>query len=114
MFCSIFLEFSFSDFFKSIQIRINFEFNSIISFNKKNVLCDLVRAEATAFRWPTATVSCPAGKRMLAGGGSCTSMEGKGWCFLYESRPISENQFIVKCDTPESQNVKAEAFVVCE
>lgn len=71
-------------------------------------------AEVVSFRWPVVTVSCPAGKKMMSGGGNCVSMEGKGWCFLYESRPLDENQFIVKCDTPESQNVKALAYIICK
>lgn len=78
------------------------------------MVSDVVRAEATAFRWPVATVSCPAGKSMMAGGGVCRSLGGVGFVFLFESRPISENEFTVKCDTPEEQNVMAEAYVVCQ
>lgn len=74
---------------------------------------ELVTSEAIAFRWPSAIVSCPPGKKMLAGGGSCRSVDGRGWNFLYESRPISENQYKVSCDTPENQYVKAEAYVIC-
>lgn len=74
---------------------------------------ELVRAENTAWRWPSVTVRCPPGKRMLAGGGNCKSLAGKGWMFIYESRPISANEFRVSCDTPEGQNALAEAYVVC-
>lgn len=75
---------------------------------------ELVRAESTAWRWPSATVRCPPGKRMLSGGGNCKSVGSRGWMFIFESRPISENEFRVSCDTPEAQNAIAEAYVVCK
>ncbi|XP_055322052.1 shufflon protein B'-like [Sitodiplosis mosellana] len=80
----------------------------------KEIMGELVKVENVAWRWPGATASCPPGKRMLAGGGNCRSQDGRGWTFLAESRPISINQYTVRCDTPEQQNIIAEAYVVCE
>lgn len=74
---------------------------------------DLIKAENTAHRWPSATVSCPSGKKMYGGGGNCKSLDGRGWTMLIESRPVDENSFIVRCDTPEQQYVTAEAYIVC-
>lgn len=77
-------------------------------------MSELVRADHIAFRWPSVTVSCPPGKRMLSGGGNCRDLGSLGFIFIIESRPISENEFRVRCDTPNNQNVMAEAYVVCE
>lgn len=80
----------------------------------QEVVGELIKAEAVAWRWPSATATCAPGKRMLAGGGNCKSMDGRGWTFLYRSQPISENQYQVGCDTPENQMVMAEAFIICQ
>lgn len=37
----------------------------------QSALSDIVKNNAIAFRWPTATVACPAGRSMLGGGGRC-------------------------------------------
>lgn len=68
---------------------------------------------ASAWRWPIARATCPPGKRLTGGGGACKSLAGKGWCFLYQNRPENEVQWIVNCDTPEQQNVQAEAWANC-
>ncbi|MBG6243561.1 MAG: shufflon system plasmid conjugative transfer pilus tip adhesin PilV, partial [Candidatus Symbiopectobacterium sp. Dall1.0] len=41
----------------------------------------MVRAETTAYRWPHATARCPAGKKLVGGGGNCRSLgpPGMGW-----------------------------------
>lgn len=69
---------------------------------------------ASAWRWPTATVNCPPGKKVTGGGGACKSLANIGWTFLYQSRPGNNNDWIVSCDTPEKQNIMAEAWVSCE
>lgn len=50
---------------------------------------------------------------MAGGGGKCVSLGGVGWVVLVESSPENDNTWRVSCDTPEQQNVRAEAFVVC-
>ncbi|KAJ6641537.1 Shufflon protein B', partial [Pseudolycoriella hygida] len=80
----------------------------------QKVAGELVRADNIAFRWPTATATCPPGKKMLSGGGNCRDLGGQGWLFLVQSSPISENSYRVRCDTPKEQNVMAEAFIICE
>lgn len=74
---------------------------------------EIVRNYAVGWRFPSVVVGCPAGKQMTGGGGLCKSLANKGWVFLYENRPINDYQWTVACDTPEQQNVLAEAFVVC-
>lgn len=76
-------------------------------------MSEIVRNYSVAYLWPSVVVGCPAGKKMTGGGGLCKSLENKGWVFLYENRPINDNQWSVACDTPEHQHVMAEAFVVC-
>lgn len=58
-------------------------------------------------------LSCPAGKKMVGGGGTCTSLGMVGWVMLVNNSPISDNEWQVSCDTPEHQMVMAEAFAVC-
>lgn len=58
-------------------------------------------------------ISCPEGKQLVAGGGSCVSEPSKGWVFLVVSRPVDDKTWRVSCDTPQEQNVKAEAWVIC-
>lgn len=76
-------------------------------------MSEIVRNYATSYRWPSAVASCPAGKKMMGGGGLCKSLANKGWVFLYANRPLNDNQWNVACDTPEAQFVLAEAYVVC-
>lgn len=73
-----------------------------------------MKVENVAWRWPVATATCPPGRRMLAGGGNCRSVDGRGWTFLAGSYPIGINQYMARCDTPEQQHIIAEAYVVCE
>lgn len=77
---------------------------------------DLVKSTATAHRWPTATASCPSGKKITGGGGRCVSLgnNGVGWVFLSNSYPINDNEWTVSCDTPKEQNVRAEVYVLCK
>lgn len=75
---------------------------------------DVLRGSAIAFRFPAATVSCPAGKKMVGGGGRCISLGNVGWVILIESRPENDNTWRVQCDTPEQQNVMAESYAVCQ
>lgn len=103
-----------SSFYRRIENEIDEKLPTFERMNTNKPHGFLVRTQAAAFRWPIATVSCPPGTVMLSGGGNCKSLNAIGWVFLYESRPISENQYRVSCDTPKRQNVMAEAFVVCE
>lgn len=75
-----------------------------------------MRGEASAWRWPTAYANCPSGKKMTGGGGKCTSLgaAGVGDCRLVNNFPLNDNTWQVSCDTAANQNVKAEAFAVCQ
>lgn len=71
----------------------------------------------TAFRWPTATVSCPPDMRVTGGGGRCSGLgiQGKsvGYVFLVNNFG-DEHQWYVTCDSPQyEQDVTAEAIVYC-
>lgn len=78
-------------------------------------MCDIVKGTADGWRSPKATVTCPSGKTVTGGGGHCISLgaPGTGWTFVKDSFPLSETEWIVQCDTPEKQNVRTEAYVVC-
>lgn len=76
----------------------------------------IVRAETTAYRWPHATARCPAGKKLMGGGGNCRSLgpPGMGWAVLVGSQPINETDWLVHCDTPERQNLMAKSWAICQ
>ena len=67
----------------------------------------------SAWRWPHAYASCPAGKQMVGGGGNCNSYKGIGYSVLVGSRPANDNTWEVYCDTTESQSQTAEVLVFC-
>lgn len=73
-------------------------------------------AAVTAWRWPSASVSCLPDEYLLSGGGSCISLGPPGTGFMFiaasESTPDS-NGWIVRCDTPRNQNARAEVYVLC-
>lgn len=71
-----------------------------------------VYGSASAWRWPHARAICPSGMKLTGGGGNCKS-DGRGWVFLYQSRP-ENNGWVASCDTPEGQHVTAEAWAICE
>lgn len=77
--------------------------------------CEIVRGEASAFRWPSALANCPSGKRMTGGGGKCIALgaPGVGDVRLTANAPENDNTWRVNCDTGAYQNVRAEAFAVC-
>lgn len=81
---------------------------------KQETAGDTFYGSAGAWRWPSATVSCPSGKKLTGGGGACKSLDNKGWVFLNQNRPHNNNEWFVSCDTPENQNVLAEAWAICE
>ncbi|BBI93043.1 shufflon system plasmid conjugative transfer pilus tip adhesin PilV [Serratia symbiotica] len=76
----------------------------------------IVRAETTAYRWPHATARCPAGKKLVGGGGNCRSLgpPGMGWAVLVGSQPMNETDWGVQCDTPKRQNLMAESWAICQ
>lgn len=74
----------------------------------------MVQNEATAWRWPLARASCPAGKKMVGGGGRCLALSPEGWTWLWGSSPENNNTWRVTCDSPKDQNVQAIAFVFCQ
>ncbi|XP_031631882.1 uncharacterized protein LOC116346115 [Contarinia nasturtii] len=80
----------------------------------EKIACDIIKAEAVAFRWPVATARCPDGTKLLGGGGNCESVvAGIGWVFIAGSHPVNNIEWTVRCDTPQSQNVRAQSFAIC-
>lgn len=69
-----------------------------------------VTASNTAFRWPSATATCPAGTVIAGGGGSCTS--SVGWMFLNASQP-SGNGWYASCDTEKKVTASITVFALC-
>lgn len=67
----------------------------------------------TAFRWPSATATCPDGKLMMGGGSGCKALGSEGFVFMTVSNPISETAWRVACDTPKQQDVMAEVWAIC-
>lgn len=51
---------------------------------------------------------------MMGGGGRCVSLGGKGFVILTSNAPQNGNEWKVSCDTPEAQDVMAEAFIICQ
>lgn len=74
----------------------------------------IVSGRATAFRWPRAYATCPAGKKMISGGGWCESTTTTGWAVLVGSAPASDNTWQVWCDTPEKQDLNAISYAYCQ
>lgn len=70
----------------------------------------MVHAAATAWRFPIARASCPAGKKLVGGGGRCVG----GFVFLIENLPENDITWKVHCDSTKEQNVEAEAFALCQ
>jgi hypothetical protein len=70
----------------------------------------IVRASNTAFRWPSATATCPSGSLVMGGGGSCTS--SIGWMFLNHSYP-SGNSWVASCDTEKKVTASITVYAVC-
>jgi len=70
----------------------------------------------TAWRWPTASVSCQADEYLVSGGGGCISLgpPGTGFMFIRASQPTADNLgWTLSCDTPRLQNARAEVFALC-
>ncbi|XP_031631878.1 atlastin-like [Contarinia nasturtii] len=81
--------------------------------NFMKVETELVRAEVVAFRWPVAVARCPSGSRLVGGGGNCRSITPVGWVFVAGNFPANDYEWIVRCDTPERQNVMGESWAIC-
>lgn len=75
------------------------------------MICEIVTSEARVWRFPTALVNCPSGKRMTGGGGQCTS--DIGWTWVTTNRPENDNTWRVACDTSQNIYVTAQAYAVC-
>lgn len=74
----------------------------------------VVSARATAWRWPRASAVCPAGKKVISGGGWCESVPGIGWALMAGNSPSGDNTWQVWCDTPEQQNLNAVSYAYCQ
>lgn len=76
---------------------------------------DLIKTSATALVRPSVQISCPTGKKVTGGGGRCVSLgaPGMGWTFLWESYPLNDVEWKVSCDTPNVQNVRLDAYILC-
>ncbi|HEE9318311.1 TPA: shufflon system plasmid conjugative transfer pilus tip adhesin PilV, partial [Salmonella enterica subsp. enterica serovar Derby] len=72
----------------------------------------IATAQATGWRFPGATATCPTGKRVTGGGGICTSRTGYIW--LTRSFPSANNSWSAACDTTEDQNGSITVYAICQ
>ncbi|ECC0671418.1 shufflon protein B [Salmonella enterica subsp. enterica] len=72
----------------------------------------IATAQATGWRFPGATATCPTGKRVTGGGGICTSLTGYIW--LTRSFPSANNSWSAACDTTEDQNGSITVYAICQ
>ncbi|AWT21931.1 shufflon protein B [Klebsiella pneumoniae] len=72
----------------------------------------IATAQATSWRFPGATATCPTGKRVTGGGGICTSRTGYIW--LTRSFPSANNSWSAACDTTEDQNGSITVYAICQ
>ncbi|EBQ3815999.1 shufflon protein B [Salmonella enterica] len=72
----------------------------------------ITTAQATGWRFPGATATCPTGKRVTGGGGICTSRTGYIW--LTRSFPSANNSWSAACDTTEDQNGSITVYAICQ
>lgn len=71
----------------------------------------IVSATATAWRFPSTTAWCPAGKKVVGGGATCSTPEGSIW--LVHSLPIGDNGWSGTCDTTQKQNASIVVYATC-
>ncbi len=71
-----------------------------------------VNNSAVAWRWPSVTVACPAGTKLVGGGGSCANHASCGDPRMPRSQP-NGNGWYVACDTGCNQNMTATAWAMC-
>lgn len=85
--------------------------NGIWKSSTSNV--QVVYGTATAFRFPHAYASCPAGTQIVGGGGNCQSIPADhGYMFLVGNMP-NGNGWQAYCDTGERQNAIANVWALC-
>ncbi len=71
-----------------------------------------VTSSCSAFRFVGCSASCPAGKSVVGGGGSCTQPSGAIW--IKESRPSGASTWFVNCDGGlESETATATVYALC-
>ena len=71
----------------------------------------IVSATATAWRFPSTTAWCPAGKKVVGGGATCSTPGGSIW--LVHSLPIGDNGWSGTCDTTQKQNASIVVYATC-
>lgn len=69
------------------------------------------KTTVSAYRWPVAIATCPAGKKVVGGGGHCSSQGG--FTFLTLSGPENDNAWKIVCDTTKDWWANADSYAVC-
>ena len=78
----------------------------------KNSSREVVSRSIVGWRWPGLSVSCPANKTILSGGGACHGhIDGDGRIII--TKPEG-NGWHIQCDTSLQQNVTAIVYALCE
>ena len=71
-----------------------------------------VSANCSAFRFVGCSATCPAGRSVVGGGGTCTQPSGAIW--LKESRPSGASAWFVNCDGGlEHETASATVYALC-
>ena len=71
-----------------------------------------VSSNCSAFRFVGCSATCPAGKSVVGGGGTCTQPSGAIW--IKESRPSGASTWFVNCDGGlESETASATVYALC-
>ena len=71
----------------------------------------VVSATATAWRFPSTTAWCPAGKKVIGGGATCNTPGGSIW--LVQSSPMGDNGWGGTCDTTQKQDASIIVYASC-
>ncbi|EAB3510115.1 shufflon system plasmid conjugative transfer pilus tip adhesin PilV [Salmonella enterica] len=71
----------------------------------------VVSVTAEAWRFPSTTAWCPAGKKVTGGGANCFSPIGSIW--LVHSAPVGDNGWVATCDTTQNQYATIIVHALC-
>ncbi|EAP4303570.1 shufflon protein B [Salmonella enterica] len=71
----------------------------------------VVSVTAEAWRFPSTTAWCPAGKKITGGGANCFTPGGSIW--LVHSAPAGDNGWVATCDTTKDKNASIIVHALC-
>ncbi|EDF0514039.1 shufflon protein B [Salmonella enterica subsp. enterica serovar Enteritidis] len=71
----------------------------------------VVSVTAEAWRFPSATAWCPAGKKVTGGGANCFTPGGSIW--LVHSTPAGDNGWVATCDTTQNKYASIIVHALC-